>query len=257
MTVFGISMMRDEADIAATVVDHMLRQVDAVIVADNRSQDGTREILETLQIEVIDDPEPGYLQSEKMTRLAALAAERGATWVVPFDADEIWYSPFGRIGDVLEAIPPQWLVAEALLYDHVATGVDPDELDPVRRIGWRRRAPGGLPKVACRTRPDLTILQGNHGASYEGGPTELPGQLVVRHFPYRSAEQFVRKARNGAEAYAATDLPVTAGAHWRGYGQILKDSGEEALADVFREWFWIAEPEGREDVIFDPAPAWV
>jgi hypothetical protein len=115
--------------------------------------------------------------------------------------------------------------------------------------------PGALPKVAARLRDDLVIEQGNHAATFDGGTTSFPGQLVVRHFPYRSAEQFVRKARNGAEAYAATDLPFSAGQHWREYGQLLDQGGPEVLEDVFRTWFWKADPTRNPELIRDPAMA--
>lgn len=249
MTVVGVSMVKDEVDIIRSTVEHMLTQVDRVIVADNGSTDGTRDILAGLDVDVLDDPEVGYFQSRKMTALAQRAREEGADWVVPFDADEWWYSPFGRIGDVLEAIPDEWLVASAALYDHVATALDPAEADPVRRIQYRRPYPADLPKVAARTASDLVIEQGNHGAHYTARPAALAGQLVVRHFSYRSAEQFVSKARNGAAAYAATDLPDDSGAHWRGYGRILAEQGEEACGDVFRRWFW--QPDAR-GLVHDP-----
>ena len=252
MTVAAVSMVRDEADIVEATVRHMLTQVDVVILADNGSVDGTREVLERLPVHLLDDPERGYYQSEKMTRLAHLArSEYGADWVVPFDADEWWYSPHGRISDVLEDGFGAWPVVTAELYDHVATGVDAPELSPVHSMGWRRREPAPLPKVACRTAPDLVIEQGNHGARYDAPAPQTSG-LVVRHFPYRSAEQFARKAVNGAEAYAATDLPEDVGRHWREYGQIAAECGVEALHDVFRRWFWVAEPS--DDLIFDPVP---
>lgn len=247
-------MVRDEADIVGSTVAHMIRQVDHVIVADNLSTDDTRSILDRLKCEVLDDTDPGYRQSEKMTALARYAAKHyDADWIVPFDADEWWTSPHGRIADVLEAIAPQWLTASAVLYDHVATGRDKPEQDPVKRIRFRRGAPVPLPKVACRWRDDLVIEQGNHGAWYSGGATTLPGQLVVHHFPYRSAEQFVRKAKNGAQAYAATDLPPDVGAHWRQYGAIAEAHGDEACADIFRQWFWSADPDA-DGLVYDPAP---
>lgn len=266
MTTFAVSMMKDEADIVAPIVRHMATQVDALIVADNGSTDGTRDLLADLARElpltVVDDPEVGYAQSRKMTALAALAGGRGADWVVPFDADEWWYSPFGRIADVLGAIDDRWLVASATLYDHVATGHDGAGQDPTTRMVHRRRAPLPLPKVACRWRPDLVIEQGNHGARYGFMPAVLDGQLVVRHFPYRSVEQFIRKVRNGAAAYRAMGeaVPVDVGAHWRQWGQILDERGEEAVTEIFRKWYWRADPsaalvidgERQQRLLFDP-----
>lgn len=250
MTVVAIARVKDEADIIAATVGHMLTQVDHVIVEDNGSTDGTVGILKGLGVEVLHDETVGYYQSAAMSRLALYATmQRDASIIVPFDADEIWYSPFGRIADVL----PEHLNAifAADLYDHVATAADPDESDPVQRIGWRRRKAAPLPKVAVRTRPVVTIHQGNHGADYGG---TRRGLLVVRHYPYRSVGQFVSKVRNGAAAYVATDLPEEQGKHWRDYGRLLNAGGPDAIADVFRAWFWAAAPECDSTLIFDPAP---
>lgn len=267
----AVAMVRDEADVIRSTVAHMLAEVDAVIVADNLSTDETRSILDELaagddRLLVIDDLDPAYRQSEKMTELARRArTELAAEWVVPFDADEWWYSPFGRIADVLAEVAEQWLVVPAPLFDHVATGLDdPAELDPIRRLGWRRPNRNPLPKVAARFRSDLVIAQGNHDAIYRGRATYFDELLVVRHFPYRSPAQLVRKVRNGAAAYRAAgdSLSTELGAHWRQWGDLLDAEGEEAIAELFRTWYWRARPgkphtigdEHQPALLFDPAP---
>lgn len=251
MGVVGICRCKDEADIIAATVSHMLTQVDHVIVEDNGSTDGTLRILAGLDVEVLHDPTVGYYQARAMSRLAAYAAQkRGARWVVPFDADEIWYSPFGRIADVLSG-HHDTAIFRAALYDHVATAGDLADDDPIARMGWRRRDAAPLPKVAAEPYPAVKIHQGNHGADYGTTRDDL---LVVRHYPYRSVEQFVTKVRNGAAAYAATDLPEDVGKHWRDYGRLLDAGGPDAIADVFRAWFWTATPERDRTLIYDPAP---
>lgn len=240
--VHAIAVVRDEADIIEHTVRHMLTQVDAVTVLDNGSVDGTREILDALPITVLDDSEPHY-QSRKMSQLAAQAQ---ADWVVPFDADEWWYSPRGRIADVLADLPGA--VAPAAIYNHYVTGHDPEEPNPIKRMGWREREPLPLHKAACRPALRVTITEGNHSAHY---PSQAPAWdlLELRHYPYRSAAQMIRKARNGAAALAATDLPEDVGKHWRDYGRLT----DEQLTETFYGHFFTADPTTSSKLIFDPA----
>lgn len=255
MSTCGVMVVRNEEDILEQTLRNLVSQVDEVIVRDNLSVDGTTDILHQLASEGIGvsfeaDSEPGYYQSRKMSALAALAQEKGHEWVVPCDADEVWYCPHGAIGEFLARQPAHVLVVEAELYDHVATAEDPPG-DPVRRMGWRRRFPVPLPKVACRLRTGLVIEQGNHGARYPRNPVGRAPGLVVRHFDKRTLEQFIGKVRTGARAYrAAPDLPEGMGQHWRDYDRL----SDEQLGEVFRTWFWSANPGFDPELIFDPAP---
>lgn len=258
--VWAVGMMRDEQDVAYAVLDHLANEaVDGIVVADNRSTDGTRDELERaatdlpVPVVIIDDREVGYRQSEKMTVLAALAAQRGATWIVPFDADELWLARTHHLGETLRRLPEPYTTVPAVLLNHFCTALDGTDPNPFVSMQWRKSDPGVLPKVAFRWQPGAVIHQGNHGVTLPDPGITLPGELAVRHFPYRSAEHFVRKARNGLEAYRATDLPYDQGAHWRSYGEILERHGEQACADVFREHFWYLSPiDGG--MVHDPAP---
>jgi glycosyltransferase involved in cell wall biosynthesis len=264
MTVVGISMVKDEADIVEYTVRHMLEQVDFVVVADNMSTDGTYEILKAMtgveswrrRLYVTRDENPAYYQSAKMTALAAwVHREFSARWVVPFDADEWWTSKWGRVADVLDDLPAAEGIATATLYDHVVTGADVGgELDPFKRIRWRRKLPGQFPKVAVRPVLAVTIEQGNHGAHYPRQETTPNAVLEVRHFPYRSPEQMARKAVNGKAAYDATDLPETEGQHWRDYGRLVEAGGVDAMREVFVQWFYANIPTNDPTLIEDPAP---
>jgi hypothetical protein len=269
MTTAGITMVRDEADIIEHVIRHMATQVDFLFVADNRSVDGTTDILERLQDElripmsIQYDDEVGYEQSRKMTALARWAhAETGCDWVVPFDADEIWYAgPDTTLSRFLDQ-RRHLHVVEANLFDHVATALDDDtEANPIARLLWRRPYAAPLPKVAARFHDSMTIGMGNHDVSYSFTPRVSPHRFAIRHFPYRSPGQVIRKIRNGAEAYAATDLPEIYGAHWRGWGRVLDEHGEDAIVELFRKWHWRENPglshqiddEVQPPLRFDPA----
>ena len=220
----------------------MLTQVDHVIVADNMSTDGTRDILDSLPVEVVEDNDPAYYQSAKMTHLARLAYLRGADWVVPFDADELWVSGCKdtTVKQTLEQAEGDYGIVTADLYDHVATAVDPVCGDIVDRLPWRRRHHLPLPKVAVRAHPAMVIEQGNHWARLPIPPRYTQtAQLVCHHYPYRTPEQVIRKVRNGAAAYAATTgLPAEVGAHWRGWATWSDDQ----IRDLFRIWYFREDP---------------
>jgi hypothetical protein len=259
VTVWGISVVRDEADIIEATVSRMLREVDHVLVADNRSVDGTDEILRSLDgVTVLVDPDPAfnYHQAQRMTVLAALAAQRGARWVVPFDADEVWVAHDGRVGDVLDGLQDEVLLARAPWLNHVNTDRDPPVTNPLARMVYRRREFDPMPKVACRTRPELSINKGNHNATYRGVPTPrcVEGLFRVHHFPIRSAEQFVRKVRQKAETLSDSSLPEFVGVDKRPWVRILEEEGEDALvARVYQGHWWFADPD-EAGLVLDPCP---
>ncbi len=223
--VWAIAVVRDEADIVGTVVTNLLDQgVERVVIADNLSVDGTTEILMSLArsapVTVLSDRLDAHYQAEKTTLLARAATAAGAGWVLPFDADEVWTVPGDTRGEA--STVAQWLAAsdadvvQVPVFNHVPTERDDvDEPDPVRRLRWRKAEPNRLHKVAFRSSPRARLHQGNHGVDRRG--TRRRG-LEIRHFPYRSEDQFVRKIRQGSAALAATNLTDEVGKHWRGLG---------------------------------------
>ena len=92
MNLFMTLLVRDEEDIiAANLSYHLSRGVDHVIVTDNRSVDGTREILEEFaRLANHADRRRGddFSQYRWVTRMARMAARMGADWVINNDADE-------------------------------------------------------------------------------------------------------------------------------------------------------------------------
>src|SRR6266571_7502361 len=90
-------LARDEADIVDDQIRfHLNAGVDFVIATDNRSQDGTTEILESYardgQLHLIREDGEYLRQADWVTRMARMAAtDFGADWVISSDADEFWW----------------------------------------------------------------------------------------------------------------------------------------------------------------------
>ena len=264
--VWAVSMVRDEADmICATVRQLVDEGVDGIIIANNRSTDSTGFLLEALQqtvpipLIVEEDDEPGYYQARKMTRLAKLAHDRGADWIVPFDADEIWYCEGDRVAVELRNMPRGVEAVGVPMLNHYRTALDVGgtrgRLAPVTSMVFRDVHLNPLPKCAYRWRSGSKLEMGNHGVYFSGRPAFLNGSpLRIRHFPYRSAEQMIRKARNGAEAYNASDLSPGFGTHWRQYAALIEQYGEEAFTrDVWERYFYKKVPI-EQGMVYDPAP---
>lgn len=260
-------LVRDEADIVAYTIHHLFVEgVDRVYVRDNLSTDGTAQQLAYLasqygsRLNFGTDTEIGYFQSAKTTALAMTAKEDGFDWVIPCDADEWWYSYFGSLKSVIEKHDrADFDLLRADLIDHIPTDLDDsieEEPNPYRRIGWRFGFPGRLPKVCCRLRRDLTIGMGNHSATFKEPARirETPA-LSLRHFTWRSEDQYVRKIRNGWEAYAATDYDVSVGGHWKMFGPPEEKTWEERVRAHYQTWFSVrGAPDSRPDLqmIYDP-----
>lgn len=242
MTVIAVTMVRDEADIIETTVRHLVAEgVRHVVVADNLSTDDTPKILrrlvdEGLPLTVVADDDPAYEQDVKMTRLAHQAARMGATWVLPFDADEIWYSPMGTIAEALGQLPVEVDVVAAHGFDHIACG------HHMGMSPYRRRTPQSLPKVAFRARLDRHLSMGNH--SVTPCHQAVTGPLAYRHFQYRSLDQMIRKVRQGSEAYTHTDHPEHVGGHWKALAAKTND-------EICDEWETLRSETG---LVYDPAP---
>ncbi len=255
--VCAVMLVKDEADIIETTIRHLLWHVDEVIVADNMSTDGTREILHNIssvhpRVGVLDDEEVGYYQDRKTTALAMRAFQKNHRWVLPCDADEIWQhnDPSIAIRDYLAGLGPDAAILNVPVFNHICTRLDDSYIEnPVKRIKWRQRQKG-MNKIIARLRPDLFIEMGNHSARTNGKVLTVDAPLNIRHFSWRSEDQFLRKILNGRAAYAATNLSPMYGVGWRVY----EGASDEAIREAFREHFVIQQPETDHTMIEDRAP---
>lgn len=210
--IWGIAMVKNEADVIELAVKHLLDQgVDRLLIVDNGSTDKTLDILHGLAqnypISVGTDAEPAYYQSEKMTWLADRAKEHGATWIIPFDADEFWFgTTLGLAQALAQAKAP---IVEAPIYNQFPQPDGGWKLDPI---------PHREAKICFKPNRPYVIAMGNHRLI---GPGKISkSKIAILHRPWRSFDQFSQKIRQGSAALKLTDLPEELGYHWRALGHI-------------------------------------
>lgn len=201
-------LVRDEADVVdAQIAFHLHAGVDFVVATDNRSRDGTTEILERYEragrLLLLREEGDDMRQDEWVTRMARLAAtELAADWVLNADADEFWWPRGASLSRVLSAVPERYGTVSGFLRTFVPRpGGDP----PFERLTVRFSAlapindPASLykpiRKVVHRAHPEIRLARGNH-ALVDSPFAPLRGwfPIEVFHFPIRSLEQTERKA---------------------------------------------------------------
>jgi glycosyltransferase involved in cell wall biosynthesis len=194
--VWAVTMVRNERDTIGRLIRHfVLEGISGMVISDNLSDDGTSEILleaqesEKIPIILNADTDPGYRQSKKMTRMAQQAHAHGASWIIPFDADEVWYCSLGdgtTIAETLAGCPHDTVLVK--FWNHYETGRD-DSLDPVpfTRMKWMSPKDAILSKRCVRWRHGYQIGQGNHEIFDAGGNLLRAKEwtLTIKHFPYR------------------------------------------------------------------------
>jgi len=252
LTLQGVTMVRNEADVIEAFVRHNLRALDRILVVDHCSSDGTREILHALKAEglaldiELDDQE-GHRQAETITRLARRAFAEGASAVLALDADEFLKMPSRAAFERwLAGVPPLYCVAVEW-QTYLPQSLDRAVGEPLE-LTWRRAEEvHGLRKVvltrAFATTPAATVGPGNHTVLMEGPRQDLAAHPVklalcpatvaaIAHLPVRSVAQIMRKVQTGWAAHLkANPADTTLNAHWR---ELVTDFAARGRPDVER-----------------------
>jgi hypothetical protein len=205
-------LAKNETDVIdANIAYHLGAGVDFVVATDNGSTDGTLEILERYEREgvlhLIREPSTDFRQGEWVTRMARLAAERGAGWVINADADEFWWPRAGDLKEVLERLPERYGVVHGVWRPFVARPDDGSHFAERMTVRLSMQAAINDPtnpfrparKATHRAHPGVRVRDGNHDV--EGAPlVTLHGwyPLEVFHLPLRSRAQVETKYAGGA-----------------------------------------------------------
>jgi hypothetical protein len=223
MKVVGLYLVRNEVDLVeVNLLHHFATAIDEAIVIDNGSTDGTLEKLtalaDSMPIQLASEPGP-YDQSNRVTRMARLAVQNGADWLLPIDADEFWVGIGTTLRSILECLPsdvsgvraeivnfvqrrnvlsasPHALLSMTMRpEDQVGPIEDCEELVEAEQIGFVEMM--YPPKWVSRASPDIVVQNGNH--SVEGLPdgTTMTGRVLCLHAPLRARSLLTGKLDQG------------------------------------------------------------
>jgi glycosyltransferase involved in cell wall biosynthesis len=274
MRIVGVAMVKNEEDIIECFVRYHLSILDALIVLDNGSSDGTTRILaalhrEGLSLHLAYDPTIAYQQAELTTDLVRYAVDiTGADFVVVLDADEFLraLSQYVDVREVLEATLPglelayvRWItyVPEVLETNTNSERFSQNVLSSIqhRRRHETQQVFKVIVSAACCSHPDFHLKQGNHDVvdicrSKHEKRLEIDS-LALAHFPVRSYQQAERKYLLGWLGNLALTKPVLF--DWALYYQQFK-SRSVNLEDVSRLAYFYNSPDrtGMLDLVLDP-----
>lgn len=222
-------VVRDEEDIIGqNITFHLNHGVDFVIVTDNHSVDGTREILEKYRrlgvLHYIHEAADDFAQATWVTRMARLAVQQfAADWVINSDADEFWWAERAQdVKAVFRRVPAA--VSGLRVHRHnFVPRPDTGDRGFLETMIYRQAVSTNAlgeplpPKVCHRALSEFSVAQGNHAVFVGSAELNVPttNELCILHFPLRTLKQFSHKIEKGGAAYARSDLPRGVGSTWR------------------------------------------
>lgn len=214
---------------------HKAMGVDAFIITDNNSTDGTPGIIEKYRrkgwvVDVIHETATGYEQKDWVDRMIWRAKTRfGADWIINADADELWYAPSGSLKEELSAVRANVLTCE-MRSMYPEEGVPfwqwTKAVKPVADIAAYDLSQYSLferqnYKVIHRAAGYLQISMGNHKVKMLPQCTRHAA-VRVYHYNVRGRRQFMDKMVNGG-LQLQQHKGRHGGRHWRYFYRLYKE----------------------------------
>jgi hypothetical protein len=247
-------LVKNEVDIIeANIRTHSKLGVDAFVIMDNSSTDGTREILSKLQdefkITIID--EKGYYQQKKfMTKLAFLAKKiYRPDWIINNDADEFWIPNSGTSlkeylnfkGAILRVdrfnmVPPlNSLEREDIFFDSIYEVSNQINYRVAKREDISVLLGQASRKVIINPHGVIKINSGNHSAEHIAFWNKRDCNTIKNyHYPIRSYRQFEKRVVTRKEVLEKFPN-VKMGDHYR---ELVKKYKSGRLEEEYRKFIF-------------------
>ncbi len=267
--VVSVTCVKNEADIVEAFVRHTLAYVGRMVVLDNGSADGTRDIVSALQAEglaldVVDDATTGKYHARRATYLMRQHAigRLQAGWVLFLDADE-----FIVVADGHELVAPDADMGRPLMLPWrtyvLHPGDDGTEPNPVRRLRHRLTSEANqwfkvLVPGPLAAHPDARVSSGCHGflIGKECQPSVEASHAYLAHFPVRSTGQYRAKiAVNALQYLSMHDGEPDWGWHYRAPFELLKRQPaafDLAATDAARDYARLPDVPAVTETMEDP-----
>jgi glycosyl transferase family 2 len=251
MRLVGIGTVKNEADIIESFVRHNLQRLDALVLIDDGSVDGTKEILHSLEVEgldlvVLDWDGSGYEQSLKLSEILLVLTSRfDFDWIFTLDADEaIDCESRSTLEKSLQKVSQKG-VATLPWHTYVPSGEDDHaQLNPFLRIINRkeRESPQyykvAIPVNRLKITPVVIALgsqTARRSAVFHPLSMTVLEDVALAHFPVRTSEQLVSKAICGwLSMLAAGPGRPGGGFHWREMYEQFVDKGPPTPDEIER-----------------------
>ncbi len=238
--IYAVAMVKNESDVIESFCRHTLTFCDGILICDDDSTDGTREIIEKLAAEGLpvilfyNLHSIGYYQDLLINHLAKKAVDsHGADLVLPLDADEFLYSLNGENPrSTLESLSdsevyrlnwPFFLPSDNPRKNSVFLPTYFEEYMNQSRL---KKVMVG---AALLRNPHNRISIGNQvlykDDSQAFWDARLLDNLILAHYPVRSAEQIMTKAIVGWANALCTLTPGNVAGNWGTMYQQIKQYG--------------------------------
>lgn len=215
-------LVKDEHDIIEDNIRyHAAAGIEAFVVTDNASTDGTRDILSKLSKEfdilIVDEPSTEFLQAQWTTDMAIKAKqEQQVDWLLCCDADEFWVPTKGKcLKDVFKG-GASIINCERhnMVMPEEASGSGFDYMDTTLRVVnpvlFSKQSKAILSqselsvsvakvgdKVAVNTHGLVRVKAGNHNAKHWWKWSRVKtSDVEVYHYPFRSFKRFECQVKN-------------------------------------------------------------